>query len=795
MKKISGSRGRYLAILASTALVAPALAAGAAYAQAPAAASDAQPPAPASAIGEVVVTATRRSENIQHVAVSIQALGTQVLEQHQVVSVDDFSKLLPSFSFQTLGPGRSDIYFRGISTGSNAGLPTAGLYLDDIPIQTSGRSLDVHMYDMARLEALSGPQGTLFGSSSLSGTLRLITNKPDASHFSAGYNIQADKYGPGDPGGLVEGYVNQPLGDRAALRVMAFYDHQGGYINNTPQSLTFNFANQFPGQSITENNANMVKKNFNPEDTFGGRAALKVDLNENWTATGTVVAQSLQTQGSFLYDPHAGDLNVHDFSPTNNRDNWQQFALTISGHVGLFDITYSGGYLNRNISTDNDYTGYTIYYDHLPGYTHFPTKSGGLLDPIQDYSFKGLYTKQTHEGRISLQPGTRFHLTSGVFYQLQDNRTTSNYYVPGLGATGAPVALYGDDQFYIRNHQTLRDYAVYTEAGYDILENVTITGGVRGFVADNNSVGFSGVVGGAKKAHCPVPFTDAVAQACTNINQHIYEQGETHKFNISWQIDPTHMVYATYSTGFRPGGANTLAGIKPYNADTLINYEAGFKTTWFGRLRWNGAIYYEDWDGMQYRLVVPGNNGIGATYNAGAARVYGAETDVQYRIGAWLLSGTAAYNDSRLSRDLCNLGADHNPLAACVAGPTTAAPAGTQLPNQPPFKISATARYEFPIGPWDSFAQMTVNDQTKATSYISTFENGLLGNTPGFATVDFSVGGKLGNKSLEFFMNNAFDERGQLARNTFCSIDICSAGARIYPTKPQFFGVKFGQQF
>jgi len=149
-------------------------------------------------LGEIVVTATRRSESVQKVAISLQALTTEKLEQRQVVNFNDYVALLPSVSFASLGPGRSDLFFRGVAydtgTGDSASLSTAGVYLDEIPMTTAGRMPEVHVYDMQRVEALSGPQGTLFGSSSLSGTLRLITNKPRIGVLEGGYDVELNKF-------------------------------------------------------------------------------------------------------------------------------------------------------------------------------------------------------------------------------------------------------------------------------------------------------------------------------------------------------------------------------------------------------------------------------------------------------------------------------------------------------------------------------------------------------------------------------------------------------------------------
>ncbi len=162
------------------------------------------------------------------------------------------------------------------------------------------------------------------------------------------------------PAACSRGFVNQPINDKIAVRAVGYIQHDGGYIDNTPASLTFHFANQYPGQSVTENNANMVKKDFNPIDVYGGRIALRYEVTPDLIFTPMIMGQSEKTQGSFLYDPRLPDLTVHDFSPTSNDDQWYLASATLEGHTGLMDFIYSGSYLHRNIVTRNDYTYYAV---------------------------------------------------------------------------------------------------------------------------------------------------------------------------------------------------------------------------------------------------------------------------------------------------------------------------------------------------------------------------------------------------------------------------------------------------
>src|ERR1700722_14070462 len=232
-------------------------------------------------LDEIIVTASKRAESIQDVPVSILALDSTALDEHQVASLDDYTKLLPGVSIDSFGPGQADISFRGITT--RTGAPTRGLYIDDVPIASSGSNPaggisapDLHLYDINRVEALSGPQGTLYGASSLAGTLKIVTNQPDTTKFSAGYDIQGDKFGPGGYGGILEAFVNIPLSDTMALRLVGFYERDGGYIDNTEANRTYlrphTVADGTVDAPLTINNAAYAKNAFNNAEIVGGRA-------------------------------------------------------------------------------------------------------------------------------------------------------------------------------------------------------------------------------------------------------------------------------------------------------------------------------------------------------------------------------------------------------------------------------------------------------------------------------------------------------------------------------------------
>ena len=746
--------------------------------------------------GDIVVTAQRRSESIQRVPISMQALTSDTLAQRNVQSFDDYQKLLPSVAFQSLGPGSSQLFFRGIVSGKDGNpagaLPTAGVYLDEIPVTSVGNLLDVHIYDVARVEALSGPQGTLFGASSLAGTLRIITNKPDPSKMVAGYDLQLNKFGKGQAGGTVEGFVNVPLNSRTAVRIVGFYQRDGGYIDNTLVSRTYQRPHTVAGVTVTSpatfDNAGAVKNDFNDSTTFGGRIALGIELNDDWTITPGIIAQEQNTNGTFLFDRNAGDLKVHDAQIGYTRDRWYQAYLTVEGKVGNWNLLYSGGYLRRRIAALQDYSYYTVAYDTTPNYTYFQSQTNVPINPAMSVLRTNNISKFTNELRISSPSGRRFQVTAGLFYQRQTIGALAQYLIPGLASSqqGPLQAVTGDAFFLNDFRRTDRDEAAFAQADYKIFDNLTLTAGIRGFKYRSTLFGFTGGAGKVRSLNCGTTYNPS----CVNIDKLAEGSGETHKASLSWQVTPDKMLYATYSTGFRPGGANRPVGFAPYQPDTIDNFEVGFKTSWFDRkLRLNVAGYHEKWKGIQYNL--PGANGVGSYVNAGNARVNGIEYDLSVHVRGFSLTAAGAYNDAKLTTPFCNL-----PLGVLRCDLGINAPAGTRLPLQPRFKQTTTVRYDFQAGSTGLYAQLSMLNQSNSTNLLRTRDQTILGINDGFTTFDGAFGGKLSNNlTFEFFIQNIFDKRGILSRNQQCVLVTCLRNARDYPIKPQQFGIKIGQRF
>ena len=785
-----------------------------------------QAPATGAMLEEVIVTSQKRQENLQSVPISIQAFDTKKLAELQVASFDGYAKYLPSLSIQNYGPGQSQLYVRGVTNGGD-GLkvgsePQVGVYLDEMPVTTIGNNLDVHIYDIERVEALSGPQGTLYGASSQAGTLRIITNKPDPSKTEAGFNITANTFTKGDPGGIVEGFVNLPLSDVAAIRLVGWAEHDGGFINNVKGPPA-----TFPTSGIPRDNSRLVEKNYNWVSTTGARAALKFNLSDSWSIMPALQAQRQTANGQFSFTPFGvsvngvtlpplGDLNIAHYNPERNDDNWSQATLTVQGKIADLDVIYAGGYLRRTIDTVADYSDYSFFYDvsyvggPYPTYygDNFRDANGNLINPGQTTISRNLFTKQSHEIRISSPQNQSLRYVLGLFAQRQSNDTRDQYRVlnlaPIYSVSGQPGVLYLNQQ-----SRTDRDTAAFADLSWDVASKLTLTGGVRLFHFDNSVSGFFGYGGHPTydgyvhkngEAQCAPAAIDSSNKSlpCTNIDHEAKRSGTTYRLNATFKFDDDRMVYATWSTGFRPGGVNRVPTRGPYAPDYLTNIEGGWKTTWLDhRLRWNGALFYERWKDAQFG--VSGLNGITEIINAGTAEIRGLETDLQWRATPGLtLSASLTLLNSKLTTRACKYESPsrtcNEPNVSDGSANSVLAPAGTRMPVSGKIKGNTIVRYEWLQGNFDAHVQAALVFQSDVVPVLTVAEAGKIGTQPGYGSVDLSAGVKREQWTAEFFIENATDRRGENSRYTECAPSTCPL-VNVYPIKPRLVGLNVGRRF
>lgn len=825
----------------------------------PAMAQEAQTEAADSDPNVIIVTAQKRSENLQNVPISIQALGTQKLDQLGVASFSDYAQQLPSVTFQALGgtPGTNVVYMRGVASGGDGNhsgaLPSVGVYLDEQPVTTIGGNLDVHVYDIARIESLSGPQGTLYGASSEAGTIRIITNKPDTGSFYGSVDGEVNTVNKGGQGYKLEGMINAPISPSAALRIVGWYQRDAGFIDNVAGTRTFcgtatrDAEDNIDGcirDGISVNNAAFVKKDYNYTDIYGGRAALKVDLDENWTVTPQFMIQETKSHGSYGFDPSVGDLQVQRFFPEFRNDKFWQAALTIEGKVGNWDVTYAGAYLDRKTFQSSDYTDYSEAYDSLyessgglSNYFYYQDSLGNTIDPRQKVLGSDHFKKLSQEVRIASPASEPLRFVGGLFYQYQSNIINQDYQIANLGplvsVNGRSGTLWLTQQKRID-----RDYAAFGEFSLDVSPTVTLTAGGRVFHYDNTLVGFFGFgrnpafiqgaddnpapnAAGSSRTGVAACFTQSgvrlrdaqlAGQAnttllppevaggpCTNLGEFTADgvkpvkasgTGGTYRFNATWKPNSDILTYATVSRGFRPGGINRRGDFGAYEPDYLTNYEVGFKTTLAnGMLRLNGAVYQQDWKNFQFAYLGP--NSFTIITNGPNARIRGFDLDASISLDRLSLNVSGAYTDAKIRNNLC---AAVDPTFACSgADNSITAPAGTRLPITPQWKMSGTARYTVPMGAAKFYGQLNATYQSAASSDLRVNFAAAQGRLEGFGQVNLALGAEWSTFSIEAFLRNLTDERGQLSRFVQCGA--CTQRPYIVPTTPRMIGLRAGAKF
>ena len=774
---------------------------------------------------EVVVSAQKRNESLQDVPLSIQAIGQEKLTELKVDDFSDYVKFLPNVSYQSFGPGLSRPYMRGVASGENANhsgpLPSVGVYLDEQPVTTIAGPLDFQIYDIARVEVLAGPQGTLYGASSQAGTIRIITNKPDPKAFDAGVEIGTSTL-DGAVGYEGEGFVNAPVGDKAAIRLVGWYKHEPGFIDNVRSTRVF------PVSGIAVDNSKRVEANFNDWTKIGVRAALGINLSDTWTLTPAFMAQRTKTNGTFGYDAQLGDLKVSHALPDTFEDEWTQAALTLQGKIGSWDMTYAAAVMQRSVDSQSDYADYSFFYDTCCQYgSYMYDNDYTLIDPSQLVVGSDQYKKQSHELRFSSPSENRWRVTAGAFYQDQGHSIRQSYVVKDLidifEVPGNTDTLWLTDQ-----QRTDVDEALFGELTFDITDKLSVTGGVRFFDSENSLKGFFGysaVYSSMTGESQCFDATDFHKAPCINLDKTVKESGDTERLNFTYHATDDVMLYVTWSEGFRPGGINRRGTIPPYKADFLTDYELGFKTTWAdNRVRINGALFQEDWDDFQYSFL--GQNGLTEIRNAGQARIQGFETDIVWAVNDILtLSASASWIDAKTTADYCgttysadDLGPDDprvgTPVEDCddpdaPANTIVQAPKGQQLPVQPGFKGNAVARFEFPAGSMRAHLQVAAVHQTGAWSDLRTAERELLGKQPGYTIGDFAAGISNDSWGLDFYVKNMFDQRAEIARFAQCStykppVDgndpynqtpLCGLQPYTVTNTPRTFGITFSKNF
>jgi outer membrane receptor protein involved in Fe transport len=774
-------------------------------------------------VEELVVTAQRRNESLQKVPLTVQAFTGTTLSNLNVTTLDSLLKFTPNVSYGNNGPGQGNIFIRGLSAGfagnqssATAGnFPNVAVYLDDQSFQFPARNVDIYVADMQRVEVLEGPQGTLFGGGAEAGAVRYITNKPNLSTYSGSAEGSYGFTTHGDPNSRVTATINLPIiEDKLAIRAVIYDERQGGYIDNVPSTFTrantdlgnyyFGIApvnglcpNHLPPGSAgctlpnapQANNFAIARKAQNPTTYTGGRISLAYKVNDDWDILIAQSLQNLEADGLSAEYPIGSDfqtlqpLQVTAFTPSYDKDKFENTSWTVNGKIGPIRAIYTGGYLERNISQQMEYSNYSrtgggMYYQCTGGSTGFGNGPPTCYSPVGYWQDTVKNTHLTQEVRFSTPDEWRIRAIGGFFYEdfkIYDVQNFNYKTIPSCNPANLAVALGGgapcvanvttapgstanqpgqrsDSTAFGEDTQRGYDqYAFFGSADFDLIPNVlTLTGGTRYFHYSEFEVGSQY---GTTTGCLNVPNGQCVG-GLVNIDaahDHVTYSGFKSRASVNWKVTPTTNAYFTFSQGFRPGGFNrSVSAVAPlttvkstaqyekpngYAPDSLDNYEIGLKTQLFDRrLQINLSAYLMEWKNVQFLFFNPtqlGNTTFGV--NGPDYEIKGVEAQFIARpTEGFTLSGSASYNDNRQANSPClkdNI-AGTPAFGQCITTVKNApfqnpfGAAGTVAAFSPKFQGNLRARYEWAMGEYKPYIMVSGNYVSSMYNQPATYLSG-----------------------------------------------------------------------
>ena len=663
----------------------------------PALAQTAPANAEATRADDIVVTATRRDESIQKVPISITALNEATIKRTGADSFADYAKTIPGLVYNQNGANSGTFAIRGISTGTlaaNTQSPVA-IYYDDLPTLDTYLPLgtpDLRLFDVDRVEVLRGPQGTLFGSGSLGGAIRIITHKPDLNEFNGKAEATVEATQGGRPSIGANLAVNIPLvTDKLAARIVGYYRHDGGWVDNVTTD----------------------RKNVNKQESYDIRGMLRYDATDrlNFLANISYQRDSPTDSAYVTYGPAGYTYTGATPQYVTNR----QFIANLVANIdfGFGKLTSSTTYSKRGNNSARDFTPIIIEVYGL-------NAPSPVSDNITTKSF-------AQELRLASTSEGPFQWLVGGFYQRNKQHIDEFITTPGFGAA---LGLPTDQSIYGFYDVTSTQKAVFGEASYNITEKLKATAGVR--IAWTEISLFSQADGDLNGG-----FSELSRKTRNN--------AVTPKFALSFQATRDVMVYAQAAKGFRVGQNNLTPLTDPvsgdpipldYKSDSLWNYEGGVKSTLFdGKVTANAAIYYIDWKNIQLKT----ESAVGFAYvgNAGQARSYGAEIELKLRPVKAIEVGSA-------------ISINRNKLLSVIPG--AAATVGDRLPGTPRFTISNYAQYTLDVG-GDASVYGRLAHQYLGKAY-SDFRNATALQFGGYNEFDFRLGYQSGRYELVAFVDN-----------------------------------------
>lgn len=710
--------------------------------------------------GDIVVTALRRETSLQRTPLAISAVSGDTLTRMGIGDTSALARVAPGMVVRESGLSGSRITIRNIRA---AGEPTVGLYYDDVPLMGSagvnsdagGTLPAIRLFDVERVEVLRGPQGTLYGSSSMAGAVRLVFAKPDLTDYAGNFSGEMSSVAHGGLGFETQGMVNAPIvRDMVGLRVVGFIKEQPGYVDNI----------------------RLGRNDINNQHSWGGRALLRVEPADGVTVD--LMANVQKLTGSLNdYTLAAGAYNSTYESLQPLIDRNEIYTGTLKWKIGGVELTLIGSHAYRDFNYSFDFSDFfrTVASRFAVGsaaYTLYNNQAPSVANSSQ------ITKTDTAEARLASDGDGPIDWTIGGFYADRKGDIASN--IVRTGTMSGRILRIDDNTLLGQRVVTdgLRQVAGFGEATWHVTPSLALTGGLRYYDYTRR------VTSEVTKVNASVGFsTFPLTRYRTS------EHGLLYKANASYEFSPQAMAYATFSTGQRPGGINQTVGLPAdlvsYKSDSLNNYELGAKTRLLGRaLTLNGALFQIDWNDMQTSGSLPGTN-FAFIANAGRARARGIEVEATLVPFAGLeMQASGSYIDAKLREDQTNQALTASGLK------------GDPIPFVPNVTVQGNAQYEWAAGR-DLRATLRADLSYGGPSWTEfRHTSATQRRLPAYTTVDVraSISGIEDHWNVALFVRNLLDADTvvtKLSGNVYGSLD----NVRAISLTPRTIGLSFTKSF
>jgi outer membrane receptor protein involved in Fe transport len=747
-------------------------------------------------VEEIIVTASKKEENIQDVPMSVQAIGAAELDKKNIKSLEDISSVSPAVTFNNVGPGKSNFYIRGVSDGAimnSYASPeaTTALYIDEQPLTAASLTPDLHIYDIERVEVLMGPQGTLYGASSTSGNIKIITKKPDTSGFDFGADLEYGSITDGATDKSLEAFINMPIGSNIAARLSLYDVKDGGWIDNKKASYSYQNARGYTINNTTPP-YNVAADDYNNSRKEGSRLRISADFNDV-NLDLSFLSQESYYNGSYETDVLTDDQTASMPPRSNTRfskerydDKFDQISATLSGSINDdIDFVLNTSIFERDTAYTYDYASYVEYYYYAAYayyvcnlydfYGYYYADVNDCRDPRITYAQSNDIERKSTELRFQSNYEGGFNWVLGAFQETNEKVTDVDYLQPGASFPNGTSGTWWEADLDRKGDID----AIFGELYIDLNDKTSLTLGLRDYDQTMHLMAKDGYYG-------------ALQYGLTDGDFKSNESGNIKKLSLKHNVSDDVMVYGNYSEGFRPSGVNrprpNASGFsvpETYDPDYLDSIEIGFKSTLNnGNLILNGAYYSMDWKDYQTSTFNTDITSVAYTENVGNADIAGVELN-----SILMLNDSTTLNlyinkmDPKLTNDYYYVSGE------------LGANAGNRLANMPELSYYMSLDKDFTF---NSKPAYLIFDYSYTGERNTSYENGAI-ELPSYAISNIRAGVDNENTSLELYITNLTDEDAYLSRyddfSAVGSSGYSGFGVRRTGSKPRVIGIRIRYRY